>query len=333
MRNALITLTFGALTCIANAQDGATTLSRLTDRADAVVRVRVLATETHDHATTRAVLQPRELLKGPAIPGNLELIEPGGRACGRAIHGLMRGAGYLAFLRRDAADRWVLLGGGARSIVRVDPTLVEYVGALCEPSNDRLATLIAGLDSPSKRVRDDAALSLATTPSLHAANPAQRARIANEVRAAMERTDRTTLSMLTVTARLRLAEVVPELTDRYIADADRSFAPALARAIRIADADVVGAISAERFATAGTVHRARILTLLETLPGTRAASGLREVMRCGDGACRVRAGTAWMRAGLDAVELREHLDPRELDVCRTSVVHAPKFRSIRPRAR
>ena len=77
-------------------QSAATTLAELAQRADAIALTQVLAIRT-DAETCAVQLAVRDWLVGDG-PATLELREPARRACGRALHGLLPGAGYVVFL-------------------------------------------------------------------------------------------------------------------------------------------------------------------------------------------------------------------------------------------
>ncbi|MCA8942118.1 MAG: hypothetical protein KDB80_06110 [Planctomycetes bacterium] len=313
----------------ASAQQGASTLASLCTRADAVLRVRVLASDPHDPATVRTVLQRLETLKGDAGERVFELTEPGGRACGRALQGLLPGAGYVVFLRNDSTRGRVLVGGGSRAVVSAEPEVVAHVTALCTVGASRLEILTSGLDSTSERVRRDAALALPTLTELPSATGPQRDRIRAEVRAALGRQDRTTIGLLTAASRLGMSELVPELVDDLVDGSHASFAAATERAVLRLDPETAGARLAARFESSNASARRRIVGMLTRLPAADARPGLRSVLACGDAACRSAAGSAWLRFGLDEDELRETVGLAEFEAYSRRLVTPPTFRSLR----
>ncbi len=317
------------------AQQGATTLAALTQRADVVAQVRALAVDVHHPERCRAVLRPLATLKGTPVSQVFELTEPPGRACGRALFGLLPGRSYVAFLARDAHGGLTLVGGGARALVALEPGLLQHVHALTTAGADALACAISGLDSASARVRDDAAFSLPFVAGLTGASSAQRIRIDAALRDRLNRGERTALPLLQSATRMRLQQSAPFVVDAFLHAKNRSLEPLLCRAAASIDPQSAGiAVTNEWLELAGAEDGAtatdRLLALLEELPPNAARAGLLAAMQSSDRKQRIRAGVAWLRKGLAPQELRASVRGDEFATCELCVTDAPTFRSIRP---
>src|SRR5262245_17450364 len=137
------------------AQQDATTLASLCDRADAVVVARPLAVGQVGDGTLRVRFGVVRTLLG-AVGTGFTLPEPAGergeRACGRALHGLAPGAACVAFLRTGAETR--LCASSARALPALEPGLERAVAGLLEARDPdaRRAVLTELLASDCERV-------------------------------------------------------------------------------------------------------------------------------------------------------------------------------------
>jgi hypothetical protein len=162
---ALASLVDGAV-----AQDAASTLGVLLGRAEATVHARFLGAtfeETHRSARFTTV----QTVAGDPTAQHFTLTEPDGRACGRALTGLVPGATYVAFLATDPEDDHPrLVSTGSRALALATPGLLTHVRALASaPSGDWTAILAGALSNIDPRVRTDAALDLARRADLETA--------------------------------------------------------------------------------------------------------------------------------------------------------------------
>lgn len=342
------------------AQQGATSLSALLQRADATVQVRVLSVRTVSSATRTAVLRHERTIDGVGPTGTFSISEPAPRACGRALHGLLPGTSCVAFLRRAANGEFELVGGGARALVQIQPGLVDHLAQLAAAptgGDEGLHALVAGLDSASPRVRRDAALALPYQPRLHTLTGSRRARVAQEVQHAIERADVTALPMLDAAARLEVTEVVPSLVahllDGTAPELDEKILRTAARIDSVrTGAELTQHVAALASTTSGSVANSaaagldraprphdralRAVALLETLSGDVARPALELLTEAGRATpVRARAATAWVRLGLDAQGLRDRIGAAQYDAacerCARGSERPPVFRSIRVR--
>ncbi len=141
------------------AQQQATTLFRLAQRADAIAIVGVDAVTLASPDLRRVSFISRETLKG-TLPEAFSVIETDARCCGHALTGVLAGNTYLAFVQRTGRRLHPL--GGDRGLLPARSEVVEHVRDLLrsQTANEQQRVLAQGLDSQDVRVRIDSALSL-----------------------------------------------------------------------------------------------------------------------------------------------------------------------------
>ena len=284
------------------AQDEATTLARLCDRSAAVAIVRPTTTgEVADGRRTVRVTVVRVLSGTP--PAALDLHEPDGRSCGRALAGVAAGAGYVAFLQSQAGS-WRLAATTARALPALEPALLAHVSALlADPSpKARRAELVRALASASERVRDDAAHALSCLPTLAGMTPAEREACAAALVAALPRDDSTSIALLVVASRAKLVEAIERVV---LLELGGSLGRTAAAAIRC-----VAEVDADATAQALGVHlprdpagRDRALLVLDHLQCPRARASLEEIAQEGNAEQACRAAELMLRIGIEEQEV------------------------------
>lgn len=295
------------------AQHARSTLAQLTEHADVIARVRVVHNATVVHDATkqyvqRVVFKIQGTLKGTQL-ATFELTEPAGRACGRALHGVMIGAGYLAFLDYVAGSLRLSVGS-PRALVPVDPQVLGHVRQLLEAktTSTRLQLFTTALIATSPRVRRDAATTLLLLANLGQASAQDRRRIVDGLRHNLGRDDQTTFGLIRAAKQLELREVVPVLLPHYLAEHSSVLQRAIRETITGLDRDHVVAHLAAGLPTSVT-GQTRAIDLLKDCTG---ASATRYLQNLANGENFAVARLA-----------REALNART-----AATVRQPEFRSI-----
>lgn len=318
-----------ALVGTTRAQDEATTLARLCDRAEfvAVVRQIGVATLVEDQRTVR--FQVVRTLKGE--PGTtVAFTEPALRGCGRALFGTIPGLAYLAFWTTNE-DGARLATSSARALITLEPGLMAHVAALvaARANGSTVATLAEALGAGSQRVREDAALALAHAPDLGALGAPGRNACAAALTDALADLDPRTPALLTVARRLALPTTIAPLVHATLgcdrADWSRWFAEAAAEIDPSA-----AAMELERHGTRSTTERDRAIVLLERLPVAEAAPALRALLASDEHRHVVAATRLLLRLGTMPAELAPLVAPAVLEEAAQDRVLRPRFRAIRP---
>jgi hypothetical protein len=218
------------------AQDQATTLAALATDSVHVAHARVVSRV--EDQRVRVMFRTLDVIAGEPTD-TFVLHEPLGAACGRALVGLAPGAGYLVFLGDDRR----LVAPTPRAIVRPEPGLEIHVRALRAAGNDgqlRSRLLVQGLDSPSPRVRADAALALAICPGLENVSRETVIALRHHLGAALESDDLASgIPLLNAASRIGHPEILDDLLHHWIRGRSSRTAPFLRRAIRRFGPDVV----------------------------------------------------------------------------------------------
>ena len=253
---------FAAIANLTPAQKAGTTLVGLADRADTVVVARVVRASDPDPMTRAWTFVRQETLRGSA-PAAFELREPSGRACGRALQGLLPGQRLLLFLSTNggATGSLDLVARSSRTAPLASQATVGHVRALLRTTDPhgRARLLVGALTHPEPRIAEDAALALPTLAGLDRLTAAERAPIVSALRNAAANEAATLPSLARTAQRLRLDDdavdaLLPvfldgrSLRDFYLATLPRFDHGVVAR--RLASA---------RLATSSDEHRAVLL--------------------------------------------------------------------------
>ena len=252
------------------AQDAASTLVRLTERSQSIVQAKVLRVETAGTAK-RVLFRVQRTLRGTQV-GSFLLAEPAGRACGRALHGVITSGSYLIFLAessnggRPATARLTI--ASSRAVIHVDPDTLAHVGALvgARSARERSTLLTIALTSRNQRIRRDAALALPIRAGLETASVADHDRVVAALQNALLADDHVALGLIRTATRLRLRAATPMLLRTYLSGK----ASSLTQVMREAIVDLDGAFAVqqiERSFPSDTKTQARAIELLERCPG------------------------------------------------------------------
>lgn len=209
---AAVALTLGSV----RTQDAATTLGALLQRADAVVHARYLGS-THEGEQRAARFATLRSITGSPTSEAFTLTEPDGRACGRALAGLIPGAAYVAFLdlRTPSAPR--LASSGSRALPLATPELIRHLQLLVEsPGGSWTQHLTAALAALDPRVRTDAALDLARRPDLEQLPPPARTAVLDALTRGLEDETAPLTALVQATARCRPEGAADVLVRQFV---------------------------------------------------------------------------------------------------------------------
>jgi hypothetical protein len=309
------------------AQEEAGTLASLVDRADTIASVRAMASSIGvEH---RVVFRVVAVLRG-SIDDSFELTEPAGQSCGRVLHAVTPGMGYVAFLSTHGTTHRPAVSS-ARTLVALEPGLLEHIDALLRDPGEatHAATLAAGLASRSPRVRTDAALSLPMQRDLERIGRSPRDGILAALAHSLAAADPGTPGLIRVAARLRLAGALELLLDGLLDGKEPSLERCLERALLAFEPDEL----ADRIASAPLdqpIARARAAAILRTRPSRAARAALTRLLAAPEPTTVIAAGTALLSFGLSDRELEQLTDAEIAARCRACLAEPPAFRTIQP---
>lgn len=312
-----------SLASAAVAQDQATTLAWLVDKADAIVVVRSLRVDSPDPEHLRVTFAVDAALRGTP-PTTLELREPRGRGCGRALHGVLPGQRFVACL--DEHDgQWSLCAGGSRALPIAHTELLDHVRALATADvASRRNVLFAALLASDTRVREDAALSLAWLGDLTAADSTQRAALLAALRQAPSD------ALFTAAARLQLTPALDVLLPAYLAGDDPQRARLQAELLAQFDASALAARVAAQLTALDASAELRAAQLLAQMPHEAAKAPLLALLSRAQGrGVRLQACVALLRLGVEPSELMAASDAELVELATSAAAARPRFRSIR----
>lgn len=316
-----------ALLAGAPAQEQATTLSRACERADVIVLATITAATDPSPAFHRLEWRVDQLLHGQ-LGAAFALMEPAGACCGRSLFALTSGDQRLLFLKRTGATLHPF--GGGRGVVTPTAAILAHVGQLLAAADPaaRAHLLALNLTNIEPRVAHDAAHALAAMPQLTLAQ-ADRGRVCNALRLAVQRGQTTAASLIEVAGRAAdatvLDEIIPLYLDERRADRARMLRTGLGR---ISPALVTGRLPG--LLDDDRQRQLRAAELLRELDGAHADSTMRTLLATTT--CpRVKLCLAegLLQAGAAAATLRAAVPPAVLELAERRVAR-PGFRSIRP---
>jgi hypothetical protein len=330
--NALRTLLLPLLICplatTPRAQQEATTLSALCQRASAIVTAEVTAATDPDPAWRRLQFRTTRVLRGE-IGAEFAVLEPSGACCGRSLFALLPGAHCLLFLERRSTALHPL--GGARGVLPADAGLVAHVAALLAAGGDgeRAALLARSLLHAERRVAEDAAHALAAGRPADL-DAAARANVLAAFGSALERGTTVLAPLAQVAARSTDPELFDAVLAGYVATPRTDQARLLRRTLAQAEpARVAGRVALH--ARAGEQRELRTAELLAELPFAEAQAPLQNLLR-GTQSPRVqlRIAEAMLAATGGPSALPARLPDPVLDLAARRQRAARVFRSIAP---
>lgn len=307
------------------AQDQASTLSRLVDRSEVIAEVSVVAVTDPDALHHRVVFATGRRLKGEA-PAVFPLTESAGNGCGQALHGMVPGMSMVAFLVWDGGGMR-LTNPGSRCLPTATPVLVDHVRTLVGTKDrERVELLCAALSSPDPRVRRDAALTLPILAGLERADEAARADVLSALPIFLDRRDAAAAELLVAVARLRLQGAADVLVPRYLEGRDAGLAALMREAIAPLGDAAVRAVTAS--VPADSAGQERAVDLLSGVMTAEAGQALIGMLAGSGRAVRVRIASALLARGVQAQELSGLVGDPITRQARARLRTPPRYRSI-----
>ncbi|MEC8251721.1 MAG: hypothetical protein VX044_00805 [Planctomycetota bacterium] len=317
-----------ALTQLTPAQQQATTLTTLAQRADVVAHAAVTSSATPAPGWRELTLRTVSSLKG-AAGSTFTLREPEGQCCGRSLFSLQPGDERVLFLRRVGATMHTM--GGGRGVLPPTPALLAHTRALIQsPTTNSLGHLLAqNLDHAEPRIAHDAAMALATLPNL-TLTAAERGAVASSHAAAVQRGSTKSAALADVAARLGDAQTVDSVLPIYMNARAQDQADLLRNALaRCAPALVAERMTAHVGASAQGDLRAAML--LVELPAGVAQAAMSDLLsRPVHPRTKAQLCEGLLAAGVTRASLQPMVPAAVLDVAVKRRASRPKLRNIRP---
>lgn len=311
------------------AQDEATTLQQLAQRADAVVVATVLRASDPSPEFHRLEFR-RDAVLGGAVAAEFALLEPAGRCCGRALWSLAPGQQRLLFLQRQGPTLHVL--AGERGVAPAAPQLLAHVRDLLAARDDAAATadlLATALQLGDSRVRDDAILALPALPTAPAparATPGLLAALSDELPQA------STLlpALLATTRRLQVTEAAPLLVPTCLTTTREDVAALTRATLQALPPDPVYA-GLLQYWPESDAARLRAAELLTGLDGVRAAPLLQRLLTetTTPRVC-LAAAEGLLIHGAAPATLQARVAAPVLELAQRRLQARPRFSNVRP---
>jgi hypothetical protein len=313
---------------LAPAQDQASSLARLCQTADVIVRATVTSSVFATPELHQLSLQPNQVLKGQ--PGSsFTLTEPAGQCCGRSLFALEVGDTRILFLRRLGPTLHTL--GGGRGVLAATPDLLTHLQALlATTSTNAMAHLLAAnVDHPEPRIADDAALALATLPNL-SLTMLERSKLTACLAQSVQRGWTRTAALADVAARLGDASMVDSVMPVYLQASRDDQALLLKNALKRCPSQLI----AERLAMhVGNARRAnlRAATLLTELPPAAAHAAMANMLqRPNHPEVQLHLCEGLLAAGVASASLSPMVPEALLQLATKRLTRRPTFRNINP---
>lgn len=313
---------------MAAAQDQASTMTRLGQKADVVVRATVTSAVQPTAQLLQLTFQPDQVLKGQ-LNGPFTLTEPAGKCCGRALFALQVGESRILFLKRLGPTLHTL--GGGRGVLPVTPDLLTHVQALlAAPTTNAIGHLLAAsVNHVEPRIADDAALALATLPNL-ALTPLERSAVVASLTQSVQRGWTRTASLADVAARLGDANMVDSMMPIYLEAGREDQALLLRNALKRCPSQLV----ADRLpAFVSTTRRSnvRAANLLTELPAATAQAAMTNLLqRPNHPQVQLHLCEGLLAAGVTSASLSPLVPQAVLELAAARLNRRPTFRNIRP---
>lgn len=317
------------LPTFAAAQDQASTLARLCQTSDVIVRATVTNSVHPNAEVHQLTLQSNQVLKGQ-VGNSFSLVEPAGQCCGRALFALGVGDERILFLKRVGPTLHTL--GGSRGVLPATVALRTHVQALlAAPSSNVMAHILASnIHHAEPRIADDAALALAVHPNL-SLNTVERAALATSLAQSVQHGLTRTAALADVAARLGDANMVDTVVPVFLQAAKRDQALLLQKALTRCPAQLV----ADRLPLhVGTARRAnlRAAQLLAEMPGAAAQGAMANLLqRPNHPQVQMQLCEGLIAAGVSAASLSSMVPAPVLELAIKRLERRPSFRNINPR--
>jgi hypothetical protein len=210
------------------AQDQATTLLALSQRAGSIVVATVTAATDPSPDWHRLELRVDRTLKGPAVP-SVTLLEPAGACCGRSLFALAVGETRLLFLQQTGPG-WHPIGGARGVLPALAPVIAHVADLLAAATPAAQARLLARtLGDAEPRLAEDAAHALAVLPEL-SLSATDRAALVQALADAVQRGQTRAASLAEAAARVADAALLDSVLPIYLTTPREDQSAALRRA-------------------------------------------------------------------------------------------------------
>lgn len=316
------------LPTFASAQSQATSMARLCQKSDVVVRATVISSVQPTAQLQQLTLQPQQVLKGQ-VGASFTLSEPAGKCCGRSLFALTVGETRILFLKR-LGPTWHTLGGG-RGVLAATPDLLTHVQALlAAPTTNAMGHLLAAsVNHVEPRIADDAALALATLPNI-SLTPLERSAVVNSLLQSVQRGWTRTAALANVAARLGDANMIDSILPVYLSATREDQALLLRKALRRCPTQLV----ANRMsAFVGRTRRSnlRAAALLTELPPATALPAMTNLLqRPNHPQVQMHLCEGLLAAGVSSSSLSPLVPAAVLQLALTRSNRRPIFRNIQP---
>lgn len=311
------------------AQDQATTLASLAQRADLVVRATVTLSVQPTPMLRQVTLRADAVLKG-SVGASFKLTEPAGRCCGRALFALNVGDERVLFLKRVGPTLHTL--GGGRGVLPTTPALLAHTQALLQATTtNAIGHLLAqNIDHVEPRIAHDAALALATLPNL-SLTAAERSAVAASLAASVQRGSTKTAALADVAARLGDASMVDAVLPVYM-NARRNDQAELLRKALVRCAPALVAERMPVFVGATRRGNLRAATLLVDLPPNLAHAAMNDLLtRPNHPQVQLHLCEGLLAAGVSQASLAPLVPQVVLEMAVQRRNRRPVFKNINPR--
>ena len=310
------------------AQNQATTLTSLCQRADVVVVATVAGSTEPVPGLLRLTLQTKQTLKG-SISQTFALTEPAGRCCGRALFTMPVGTTGILFLDRIGPTLHTL--GGGRGVLAATPDLLAHTQALLQSSTNQALThtLANNLSHHEPRIAHDAAHALAALPKL-VLTSLERSNVTLALTASVQRGSTATAALADVAARLGDARMIDSIMPIYL-DARREDQASLLRKALVRCAPEVVAERVPIFV--GRTRRAnlRAAELLTKMPAYQAHAAMTDLLsRSSHPQVKMHLCEGFLEAGVTAASLQPLVPKAVLELALARRKRQPTFKNINP---
>ncbi len=317
------------LTLAAPAQDQATTLLALAQRADVVVRATVTETLQPTPQWLQLTLRTDAILKG-AASATFQLTEPAGRCCGRSLFALQAGDARLMFLKRTGPTLHTL--GGGRGAMPATADVVEHTRSLLQAeSSSAVARLLAqSLGHSEPRIAHDAAAALAALPDF-ALTPSEREAVLTSLSRAVERGSTNAAALAEVTVRLGDEQAVDAGRPLYMGARRADHAALLRRALGRCDPGLVAA-RMPIFVGKSRQQNLRAASLLQDLPPHQAHAAMTDLLsRSRHPQVQLHLCEGLLDAGVTEAALKPLVPAVVVRLAAARRSRRPTFKNIEPR--
>ena len=310
------------------AQDQASTMARLCQNADVIVRGIVTGSHYPTAELHQLTIKPEQVLKGN-VSTQFVLTEPAGQCCGRSLFALMVGETRILFLKRIGPTLHTT--GGGRGVLAATSELLTHVENLLATSttSDLSHLLAANLNHDEPRIADDAALALATLPDL-SLTVSERSTVIASLKRSVQRGLTRTAALADIAARLGDTAVVDSMMPIYLSAAREDQARLLRNALKRCPAELV----ADRLPMfVGKIRRSnmRAAKLLTNLPPITAHAAMTNLLqRPNHPQIQMQLCEGLLAAGVSSASLQPMVPDVVLKLAVKRQNQRPKFRNINP---